>query len=302
MDPAKPRPLEWTAWALPLAVVVPMLALASALDKHAIIFPEGAALVMGIWVLGLPGWSASRWRVAALPPLFALAGVLLLRLDLPPTATAILAVALALLALQAFDTRLAPAMSAAVLPIVFDVRAWSYPLAVLAISLVVAAGMACLPLRLTTRRADATPGRSSPARDWRSRRGSSSAASCWRCRARRSRRRCSCRRRLAQPRNARRIRGAAAVALLAGAALWARAPSPSCPSHGSPVRWRCWPRLRLMRVLATPHPPALAIALVPQILDATDPAGFTLAVAAGAGALYLAILGLDRARRRASWA
>jgi len=57
-----------------------------------------------------------------------------------------------------------------------------------------------------------------------------------------------------------------------------------------------------MRVLATPHPPALAIALVPQILDATDPAGFTLAVAAGAGALYLAILGLDRARRRASWA
>jgi len=68
MDPAKPRPLEWTAWALPLAVVVPMLALASALDTHAIIFPEGAALVMGIWVLGLPGWSASRWRVAALPP------------------------------------------------------------------------------------------------------------------------------------------------------------------------------------------------------------------------------------------
>ena len=71
-----------TAWALPLVVVVPMLALASALGTHEIIFPEGAALAMGIWVVGLPGWSASRWRVAVLPPAFAAAGVLLLRVDL----------------------------------------------------------------------------------------------------------------------------------------------------------------------------------------------------------------------------
>ena len=67
MDPAKPRPLEWTAWVLPLAVVVPMLALASALDTHAIIFPEGAALVMGIWVLGarLVGVALARRGAAA---------------------------------------------------------------------------------------------------------------------------------------------------------------------------------------------------------------------------------------------
>ena len=306
MDPAKPRLLEWTAWALPLAVVVPMLALASALDTHAIIFPEGAALVMGIWVLGLPGWSASRWRVAALPPLFALAGVLLLRLDLPPTATAILAVALALLALQAFDTRLAPAMSAAVLPIVFDVRAWSYPLAVLAISLVVAAGMACLPRVAAA--ADDTPGGRYP---WQIVAGAGLAIAAWIVVGGELLALSSAA--LAPPLFVSALdwlssgtldasEGLRRWALLAGAAL--------CGSGAValvPVAWlsgalALLATLALMRVLTTPHPPGLAIALVPQILDAIDPAGFTLAVAAGAGALYLAILGLDRAQRRASWA
>src|ERR1700710_2253994 len=122
-----------------------MLALAALLGTHEIIFPEGAALVMGIWSLGLPGWSTSRWRVAVLPPAFAAAGVLALRLEIPSTVTIVAVVTLALLALHVLDTRLAPAMSAAVLPIVFDVRDWSYPLAVLVISLVVAAGMSVLP-------------------------------------------------------------------------------------------------------------------------------------------------------------
>ena len=142
-------------WLLPLALVVPMLALASKLGTDEIIFPEGAALVMGIWVVGLPGWASCRWRAATLPPLFACAGVLLLRLDLPQTAALLIAVTVGIAALQVFDTRLAPALSAAVLPIVFDVRDWSYPLAVLAISLVVAAGMAWLPRRAELRFDDA---------------------------------------------------------------------------------------------------------------------------------------------------
>jgi CBS-domain-containing membrane protein len=47
--------------------------------------------------------------------------------------------------------------------------------------------------------------------------------------------------------------------------------------------------LGLMVVLATPHPPALAIALIPQILQTSDPASFTAAVAVGAAALYLGV-------------
>lgn len=52
--------------------------------------------------------------------------------------------------------------------------------------------------------------------------------------------------------------------------------------------------LLLMRALVTPHPPALAIALIPQIFESVDPLGYSLAIAAGAGALYLAMLALDR--------
>ena len=52
--------------------------------------------------------------------------------------------------------------------------------------------------------------------------------------------------------------------------------------------------IALMRLLATPHPPALAIALIAQILDASAPLAFTLAVAAGAGALYLGVYAVGR--------
>ena len=47
--------------------------------------------------------------------------------------------------------------------------------------------------------------------------------------------------------------------------------------------------IALMRLLTTPHPPALAIALIAQILDASAPLAFALDVAAGAGALYLGV-------------
>ena len=52
--------------------------------------------------------------------------------------------------------------------------------------------------------------------------------------------------------------------------------------------------LALMWLLATPHPPALAIALIPQLLQAPEPLDYTLAIAAGAGALYLGVLAVHR--------
>ena len=271
----------WTA-ALPLIVVVPMLALASALGTSDIIFPEGAALAMGIWVVGMPGWSASRWRVAVLPPAFALAGAVLVRLDLPTVTTAIAAVTVGLLALQLLDTRLAPALSAAVLPIVFDVRAWSYPLAVLAISLVVAAGMP---------RGSGRPGRW----PWRvvgagwlviatwivaggGLLGVSSVA-------------------LAPPLFVAALEWLGGASMVASVALrrWTvlvgAGLAGSAAADLVAVGWIAGTlavvaTLTLMRVMSTVVPPALAIALIPQILDATDPLSFTLAIAVGAGVLY----------------
>jgi len=282
-------------WLLPLALVVPMLALSSALGTDEIIFPEGAALVMGIWVVGLSGWASCRWRAAALPPLFACAGVLLLRLDLPQIAALLIAVTVGLGALQAFDTRLAPALSAAVLPIVFDVRDWSYPLAVLAISVVVAAGMAWLPRRASLRFDDAPRvGRYA----WRVVVGAGLVMCLWLVASG-------------------ELLDVAAVAiappLFVSALEWLGRGTLS-PAEGLrrwgllvgaglagstalelvPVGWlsgalAVLATLALMHVLAVPHPPALAIALIPQIVEASHPLSFTLAIAGGAGVLYLGV-------------
>ena len=286
------------AWAWPLAIVVPMLALASALGTHEIVFPEGAALVMGIWVLGLPGWSSSRWRVAVLPPAFACAGVLLQRLDLAQTTTVLVAVTAGLIALQLLDTRLAPALSAAVLPIVFDVRAWSYPLSVLVISLVVAAGMARLgrpELRGLTGRYP-----------WRVIGGAWLAISAWILAGGELLALSSVV--LAPPlfvsaldwlgRETPRVQDLVRrLALIAGAAL-----AGSGAVALVPVAWisgalAVLATLVLMRVLVTAHPPALAIALIPQILDSSGALDFALAIVAGASALYLGVWCANRVQR-----
>lgn len=290
------------SWALPLVVVVPMLALASLLGAHEIIFPEGAALVMGIWVVGLPGWSGSRWRTAVLPPLYAASGVLLLQLDLGESATAILAVTLGLLALQAFDTRLAPALSAAVLPIVFDVRSWSYPLAVLAISLTVAAGMAWLPRhpRLDVPEAVQPPrGRY----EWRIVAGAWLVITAWLLAGHELLEVSSVA--LAPPlfvsalewlggECLTRSDGLRRWALLAGAGL--------CGSVAVALVGVGWvagaiavvATLALMRLVGTPHPPALAIGLIPQIVPTAGPVTFTLAIATGTAVLYLGVYAMSR--------
>jgi membrane protein implicated in regulation of membrane protease activity len=54
-----------------------------------------------------------------------------------------------------------------------------------------------------------------------------------------------------------------------------------------------------MRLLATAHPPALAIALIPLILEAVDPAAYVAAIATGAAALYVGAFAVALAARRA---
>lgn len=294
---------RWPApqWALPLLIVVPMLALAHALGTHAIIFPEGAALAMGIWSLGLPGWAASRWRVAALPPLCALLGIVFVRLDISAHLAAILAAGLALLVLHALDSRLAPAMSAAVLPIVFGVGELSYPLAVLVICLAIAAAMPWLARRRTPVPAiagDAT-GRYPPAIVL----GGFATTAAWIVLGGEllalpvavlapqlfvsalewlGQRACTLRRGL------RRWTLLVAAALVGALATQAIA-TPWLAGAAAVLG-----ALILMWLMNTPHPPALAIALNPQILDVSGPLAYALAIAAGAAAMYLGVLAWHR--------
>lgn len=302
------EPVSWWVagrWALPLLLVVPMLAMASALGVHAIIFPEGAALAMGIWVLGHPGWTVSRWRVAVLPPLCAVVGVVLVRAELAGWVAALLGLTVALLLLKALDSRLAPALSAAVLPIVFGIDEWSYPIAVAVICVVIVAGMPWL----TPRPDPGVAGQPTGRYRWRVVGGAWLVIAAW--------------------------------ILLGGELLAVSSVALAPPLFVSALEWlgrggcalaRAVPRLALltgagfagslallvvspawlagalavlatlglMRVLETPHAPALAIALLPQILDRPEPAAFTLAIAAGATALYLGVLAVAtfRAPRR----
>jgi len=294
---------ERLGWALPFAVVLPMLALANAIGVHAIIFPEGAALVMGVSVLRLPGWAASRLHVATLPPLCALAGTLLVRAHQPAWAAAILGAAVALLVLHSADSRLAPSVSAAVLPIVFGVDDWSYPVAVLVICLVIAGAM---PWTTRLRPASAPPPLPAdrPGRyPWAVAAAGLGAITAWILLGGEL---------LALP------VAALAPPLFVSALEWLA--QGACTLRRGLRRWLLlvcagfagavaeqlvavdWiagglalaAALGLMWLLATPHPPALAIALIPQILGDADPLAYAAAIGAGAGALYLAMLALDR--------
>lgn len=285
----------WARFALPLLLVGPMLGIAGAAGVDEVIFPEGAALVMGIWGLGLPGWTASRWRIVVLPPACAVAGILIVRADIPLEVAEIVGVSFGLLALAALDSRLAPSLSATALPIVFDVSEWAYPIAVLVICVVIVVGLrwpAALPAP------SARPGRY----PWRV------AAAAW---------------------------VAIAAWILLGGGLLSLTPVALAPplfvsaldwlGQGGagadlvqrwalmvgaglvgasalaviPVAWvagllAAAATLVLMRVLATPHPPALAVALIPQIVDTLEPWEFAVAIGAGAGALYMGVLLLSR--------
>jgi hypothetical protein len=284
-------------WALPLIIVTPMLVLAWLLGTHAIIFPEGAALAMGIWVLGLQGWTASRWRVIALPPLFAAAGVLLVQAQLPRTVAEIGGVTIGLLVLAAFDSRLAPALSAAVLPIVFSIDEWGYPAAVLVICLVLAA-LWRLVRHPATRRLDDAPPRRYPSGvaavawvvivGWVLVGGQLLALPAavfapplfvsvleWLGRGQLS------------PADGMRRWG-----LLVGAAVFGSVTARSIPIAPVAGVVAVCATLALMRLLAVAHPPALAIALIPFLLEAADPGAYVAAIATGSAALYLGAFGV----------
>jgi hypothetical protein len=301
-------PVRWWArsrWALPLIIVAPMLVLARVLGTSDIIFPEGAALAMGIWVLGLPGWTASRWRVLVLPPLCAAGGVVLVGADLPRVIAAIVGVTSVLLLLAACDSRLAPALSAAVLPIVFGIDDWRYPAAVLVICAVISTCWGLVHHPAATRLDDVLPKRY----PW------AVAAAAWLvivawiiCAGWLLELSTVV---LAPPLfvSALEWLGRGELAVADGLRRWALLVGAGFAGSGGAqlisVGWiagifAVCVTLGLMRLLATPHPPALAIALIPQILGSSEPLHYAASVAAGAAALYGGMFAVDRLGRRAS--
>jgi hypothetical protein len=272
-------------------IVVAVMLLGAGLSGHRdAIFPEGAALAFGIVVLGKPEWGASRWRIVALPSLCAVIGHFLAQMTWAPWAGEICAVSAALLVLRALRSRVAPALSAAVLPVVFGVRSWMYPAAVVITCAVIVA-----VVTLSSRRDDQQTSVSS-AWQWDVVVGAWVMICSWIL--------------IAGPilslpiaavapplfvsalewssNDARTLaRGMRRWSLVVGAALAGSVALKLAPAASIAGLAAVGVTLGLMRVLATPHAPALAISLVPLIAGPIGTWNFTIGIAVGAAALYL---------------
>jgi hypothetical protein len=210
----------------------------------------------------------------------------------PTWAAEICAVSAALLTLRALGSRVAPALSAAVLPVVFSVRTWMYPVVVLAICLMIVAVVALsAPRGAGTRDAgvdsswrwDVVLGGWLLICTWILIAGPALSLSVAA---------------VAPPlfvsafewsaRNARTLaRGVRLWLLVVGAALAGSLAFKLAPDTAIAGLAGVGATVLLMGALATQHAPALAISLIPSITGPIGPWKFTAGIAVGAGALYV---------------
>jgi hypothetical protein len=209
---------------------------------------------------------------------------------------------LGLAVLQAARSRLAPCLSAAMFPVVFDVRGWVFPVAVAVICAVVALGHLALP---GGRERHPVPPR------WPARTVAAFALIAaawitaghlvpgmpaalfappvfvsgleWAAAGRRT-----------AAGGARRWLLLTAAALVGGCAALLTGPLPSWAAGSLAVLTAAL----VARMLRDPHPPALSISLIPFVLDRQNPLIFTAAVAVTAAALLLAGAAVMASRRK----
>jgi hypothetical protein len=146
-------------YGLVVGLGVAMVGVAELLHTRTLVFPEGVALGAGVWVLRRRDWMASPARlVLAVVPCSGL-GVLAVRFVGPDLGAQLAALAGAALLLYVLSAPIGPALSAAVLPTVFDVSSWRYPVTVLVVAVVVVGGAAF-------GRRDPASARGAPAARW----------------------------------------------------------------------------------------------------------------------------------------
>jgi hypothetical protein len=128
---------KFTRYLLGLLMIVLMVGLAEWLGEKEIIFPEVAALIMGLWIIDKKVWTISRPMVVVLMTVSALFGIFLVRYSpLPIFANIAISFAFTSLCLYFSRTNLIPIISASMLPVLLDTHSWIYPLSVFSMSLV----------------------------------------------------------------------------------------------------------------------------------------------------------------------
>lgn len=124
-----------------LIMIVLMIGVAELLNEKEIIFPEMAALAIGMWIVNKRVWRVRYWQMLLLMTLGACAGVLIV-LYSPFSLIINIAIAFTCAAIGLLVTRasLFPLISACVLPVLLKTESWVYPLSVFVMTLIIIAG------------------------------------------------------------------------------------------------------------------------------------------------------------------
>lgn len=120
-----------------LAMMVAMMALAEFTGETEIIFPEMAALTIGLWISNKHIWQVTDVQLVSLMTLAAIVGVLIVRYSpLPLMINITIAFVVAGVILTSQRSTLYPLVSALILPVLLHTTSWVYPLSVLAMTVV----------------------------------------------------------------------------------------------------------------------------------------------------------------------
>ncbi len=121
-----------------LGMILLMIGVAELLHEKEIIFPEMAALTIGMWIVDKRVWRVKHWQMLLLMPLGACAGVLIvLYSSFPLVVNVSLAFLCAAAGLLFARASLFPLISACVLPVLLKTESWVYPLSVFVMTFIV---------------------------------------------------------------------------------------------------------------------------------------------------------------------
>lgn len=133
--------LKLIRYFLALLIIGLMVGASEWLDQKEVLFPEMAALVLGLWVIDKKIWTVSRPMLIALMTICALFGVLLVRYSSFPILVNIaISFAFTSLCLILTRTTLIPITSAAMLPVLLGTDSFVYPASVFIMSILVVSG------------------------------------------------------------------------------------------------------------------------------------------------------------------
>ncbi|MBF7091982.1 HPP family protein [Flavobacterium sp. ALJ2] len=118
-----------------------MISVSEWLDEKEVLFPEMAALVLGLWVIDKKTWTVSRPMLIILMTVCAVFGILLVRYSpFPLLVNIAISFAFTSLCLIITRTTLIPITSAAMLPVLMGTHSLVYPASVFVMSILVITG------------------------------------------------------------------------------------------------------------------------------------------------------------------